>query len=144
VGVLKIDHVGIAVADLESAVRTYTKLLGRDPSHRQRLEQDGIEAIMFELGDSRVELLGAIREDSKIANFLAKHGGGLHHVAYGVDDVAESLRAFSAMGLQLLDHDPRPGAAGRLVAFLHPSAADGVLTELCQPVEQAAPEAGRK
>jgi methylmalonyl-CoA epimerase len=139
VGILKIDHVGIAVADLESAVRTYTKLLGRDPSHRQRLERDGIEAVMFELGDSRVELLGAMREDSKISNFLAKRGGGLHHVAYGVENVAESLQQFSAMGLQVLDHQPRPGAAGRLVAFLHPTAADGVLTELCQPLEHVEP-----
>jgi methylmalonyl-CoA/ethylmalonyl-CoA epimerase len=135
VGVLKIDHVGIAVADLEASVETYTKLLGRDPSHRQHVEQDGIEAVMFEVGESRIELLGATRDASKISNFLAKRGGGLHHLAYGVENVAESLQEFSAMGLQLLDHHPRPGAAGRLVAFLHPSAADGVLTELCQPTE---------
>jgi methylmalonyl-CoA/ethylmalonyl-CoA epimerase len=134
-GVLKIDHVGIAVADLDASVATYAKLLGRQPSHRQHVEQDGIEAVMFETGESRIELLGSTREDSKIANFLSKRGGGLHHVAYGVDSVAESLDEFTQMGLQLLDHHPRPGAAGRLVAFLHPSAADGVLTELCQPAE---------
>jgi methylmalonyl-CoA/ethylmalonyl-CoA epimerase len=144
VGILKIDHVGIAVADLNSAVQTYTRLLGRDPSHRQRLESDGIEAVMFELGDSRVELLGAVREASKISNFINKRGGGLHHVAYGVENVAESLQEFSGMGLQLLDHEPRPGAAGRLVAFLHPSAADGVLTELCQPSEASVPQNERE
>jgi methylmalonyl-CoA/ethylmalonyl-CoA epimerase len=138
VGVLKIDHVGIAVTNLESAVQTYTRLLGRGPSHRQRLERDGIEAVMFEVGESRIELLGAIRDDSKISNFLAKRGGGLHHVALGVEDVAASLEEFSQQGLQLLDHHPRPGAAGRLVAFLDPSAADGVLTELCQPMRSPA------
>jgi methylmalonyl-CoA/ethylmalonyl-CoA epimerase len=133
--VLKIDHVGIAVADLDAAVATYVRLLGREPGHRQQVEQDGIEAVMFEVGESRIELLGSTREDSKIANFLSRRGGGLHHVAYGVDSVAESLEEFSQMGLRLLDHHPRSGAAGRLVAFLHPSAADGVLTELCQPTE---------
>ena len=111
---------------------TYERLLDRPAAHRQVVESDGIEAVMFEVGESRIELLGSTREDSKIAGFLAKRGGGLHHVAYGVDDVAASLDDYQAMGLRLLDHAPRPGAAGRLVAFLHPSAADGVLTELCQ------------
>ena len=106
--------------------------------HRQLVESDGIEAVMFEVGESRIELLGSLGEESKIAKFLAKRGGGLHHVAYGVADVQEALDAFAAMGLQLLDERPRKGAAGRLVAFMHPSAADGVLTELCQPDPDAA------
>jgi methylmalonyl-CoA/ethylmalonyl-CoA epimerase len=134
----KIDHVGIAVRDLEAAVGAYTRLTGVEPAHRQRVESDGIEAVMFEVGESRIELLGSTRDDSKIANFLAKRGGGLHHVAYGVRDVQESLDHFAALGLELLDACPRRGAAGRLVAFLHPSAAGGVLTELCQPDPQAA------
>jgi methylmalonyl-CoA/ethylmalonyl-CoA epimerase len=134
----KIDHVAIAVPDLDAAVAAYQRLTGTPPSHRQVVESDGIEAVMFEVGESRIELLGSTRDDSKIANFLAKRGGGLHHVAYGVRDVQASLDAFSALGLQLLDAHPRRGAAGRLVAFLHPSAADGVLTELCQPDPEAA------
>ena len=129
----KIDHVGIAVPDLDVAVASYERLTGRAPAHRQAVESDGIEAVMFEVGESRIELLGSTRADSKIANFLAKRGGGLHHVAYGVADVQESLDHFAALGLKLLDTCPRRGAAGRLVAFLHPSAAAGVLTELCQP-----------
>jgi methylmalonyl-CoA/ethylmalonyl-CoA epimerase len=129
----KIDHVGIAVADLDAAVNAYTRLTGTPPAHRQVVESDGIEAVMFEVGESRIELLGSTRADSKIANFLAKRGGGLHHVAYGVKDVQASLDDFAGIGLQLLDTCPRRGAAGRLVAFLHPSAAAGVLTELCQP-----------
>lgn len=129
----KIDHVGIAVGDLEAAVETYTRLSGRGPAHRSRVESDGIEAAMFEVGESRIELLGSTREDSKIANFLRRRGNGIHHVAYGVADVQASLDQYVELGMRLLDTCPRPGAAGRLVAFLHPSAADGVLTELCQP-----------
>jgi methylmalonyl-CoA/ethylmalonyl-CoA epimerase len=88
---------------------------------------------MFEVGESRIELLGSLGPDSKIANFLAKRGGGIHHVAYGVADVQQTLDRLAAEGTQLLDTAPRPGAGSRLVAFLHPRAAAGVLTELCQP-----------
>ncbi|GAC1570352.1 MAG: methylmalonyl-CoA epimerase [Candidatus Dormibacteria bacterium] len=129
----KIDHVGIAVTDLDEAVTVYARLCGRPPSHRQLVEPDGIEAVMFEIGESRIELLGSTRSDSRIAGFLAKRGGGLHHVAYGVADVQASLDEYAGAGMRLLDSCPRIGAAGRLVAFLHPSAAAGVLTELCQP-----------
>jgi methylmalonyl-CoA/ethylmalonyl-CoA epimerase len=133
----KIDHVGIAVRDLDAAVAAYEQLTGTSPAHRQRVESDGIEAVMFEVGESRIELLGSTRDDSKIAGFLSKRGGGLHHVAYGVADVQAALDRFADMGLQLLDSCPRRGAAGRLVAFMHPSAAAGVLTELCQPDAEA-------
>ena len=132
-----IDHVGIAVSDLDSAVAAYERLTDSTPGHRDRVDSDGIEAVMFEVGGSRIELLGSTRPDSKIANFLAKRGGGLHHVAYAVDDVQESLDRLGGLGLRLLDTCPRRGAAGRLVAFLHPSAAGGVLTELCQPDPEA-------
>ena len=134
----KIDHVGIAVGDLDAAVAAYERLLGRAPTHRQVVESEGIEAVMFEVGESRIELLGSTGPASKIARFLEKRGNGLHHVAYGVDDVQEALDQYTAAGLATLDTCPRRGAAGRLVAFLHPSAADGVLTELCQPDPAAA------
>jgi methylmalonyl-CoA/ethylmalonyl-CoA epimerase len=128
-----IDHVGIAVPNIEGAVIAYRRLLGREPSHRQVVESDGIEAVLFEVGESRIELLGSTGPDSKIAGFLEKRGGGLHHVAYGVDDVQAALDSYIGLGLPTLDTCPRLGAGGRLVAFLHPSAAVGVLTELCQP-----------
>ena len=128
----RIDHVGIAVRDLDAAVAAYTRLLGRSPTHRQVVSSDGIEAVMFEVGESRVELLGSTGPGSKIAGFLERRGGGLHHVAYGVDDVQSALDDYIGMGMETLDTCPRQGAAGRLVAFLHPSAAAGVLTELCQ------------
>ena len=139
----KIDHVGIAVADLDAAVAVYTRLCGGAPGHRQVVEPDGIEAVMFEVGESRIELLGSTRADSRIAGFLAQRGSGLHHVAYGVADVQASLDEYAGAGMRLLDSCPRPGAAGRLVAFLHPSAAAGVLTELCQPDLRANGEAQR-
>ena len=129
---------GIAVPDIDAAVEAYIRLLGRPPSHRQVVESDGIEAVMFEVGESRVELLGSTGPGSKIAGFLERRGGGLHHVAYGVDDVQEALDQYTGQGLRTLDSCPRRGAAGRLVAFLHPSAAVGVLTELCQPDPDAA------
>jgi len=134
----RIDHVGIAVADLDVAVAAYERLTGSAPAHRQVVASDGIEAVMFEVGESRIELLGSTGPESKIAGFLAKRGSGLHHVAYGVDDVQASLDHFAELGLHLLDTCPRRGAAGRLVAFLHPSAASGVLTELCQPDQENA------
>ena len=133
-----IDHVGIAVADLELAVAAYERLTGSAPTHRQLVASDGIEAVMFEVGESRIELLGSTGPESKIAGFLTRRGSGLHHVAYGVDDVQATLDHFAALGLQLLDTCPRQGAAARLVAFLHPSAAAGVLTELCQPDQENA------
>ncbi len=127
---------GIAVADLDVAIATYERLTGSTPVHRQVVASDGIEAVMFEVGELRIELLGSTGPESKIAGFLARRGSGLHHVAYGVDDVQASIDHFAELGLQLLDTCPRRGAAGRLVAFLHPSAAGGVLTELCQPDQE--------
>jgi methylmalonyl-CoA/ethylmalonyl-CoA epimerase len=132
----RIDHVGIAVSNLDAAVAAYEQLTGTLPTHRQTVASDGIEAVMFEVGESRIELLGSTGPESKIASFLAKRGNGLHHVAYGVDDLQASLDQYAALGLRLLDTCPRQGAAGRLVAFLHPSAGGGVLTELCQVDEE--------
>jgi methylmalonyl-CoA/ethylmalonyl-CoA epimerase len=128
----KIDHIGVAVPDIEAAIEAYTQLFGVGPSHREVVESDGVETVMFEVGESRIELLGATGPDSKIAGFLAKRGGGIHHVAYGVEDVQVSLDRLAAQGLHLLDTRPRKGAGGKLVGFVHPKAVSGVLTELCQ------------
>jgi methylmalonyl-CoA/ethylmalonyl-CoA epimerase len=134
----KIDHIGIAVPDLDAAATAYAQLFGVQPSHREVVESDGVETVMFEVGESRIELLGSLGPDSKIAKFLEKRGGGIHHVAYGVADVQELLDRLAADGTQLLDTAPRKGAGGRLVAFVHPKAAAGVLTELCQADPEAA------
>ena len=129
----KIDHIGIACPDLDAAVASYRQILGVEPSHREAVESDGVETVMFEVGESRVELLGSLGPHSQIARFLEKRGGGIHHVAYGVDDVQGTLDRLAAEGVSLLDTAPRKGAGGRLVAFVHPKALGGVLTELCQP-----------
>jgi methylmalonyl-CoA/ethylmalonyl-CoA epimerase len=134
----KIDHIGVAVADLDAAVASYRTLFGIEPSHREIVESDGVETVMFEVGESRIELLGSLGPDSKIAGFLEKRGGGIHHVAYGVDDVQANLDRLAAQGVKLLDTRPRPGAGGKLVAFVHPKAVGGVLTELCMDGPAAA------
>jgi methylmalonyl-CoA/ethylmalonyl-CoA epimerase len=138
----KIDHIGVAVPDIEVAIEAYTQLFGVGPSHREVVESDGVETVMFEVGESRIELLGATGPDSKIAGFLARRGGGIHHVAYGVEDVQVSLDRLAAQGLQLLDTRPRRGAGGKLVGFVHPKAVSGVLTELCQDDPAAAAHGG--
>ena len=134
----KIDHIGVAVTDLDAAVESYRQLFGVEPSHREVVESDGVETVMFEVGESRIELLASLGPESKIAGFLARRGGGIHHVAYGVEDVRADLDRLAADGVALLDREPRHGAGGKLVAFVHPKAVGGVLTELCQPDPAAA------
>ncbi len=134
-----IDHVGIAVTDGDAGVATYTRLIGRGPVHRERVDRDGVEAVMFEAGDSFIELLIPTRGDSAISRFLATRGDGLHHIAYRVDDVQAVLDEQRAAGARLLDTCPRSGANRRMVAFMHPSAAMGVLTELCMSAVETGP-----
>ncbi|HVC40115.1 MAG TPA: methylmalonyl-CoA epimerase [Candidatus Dormibacteraeota bacterium] len=131
-GPAAIDHVGLAVAHLEAAVAFYEQLLGVPPSHREDVPQDGVRAAFFELGQSSLELLGSTREDSSVARFLERRGPGLHHLAYRVADIEAELRNWRQRGAELIDQQGRPGARGRLVAFIHPKSAGGVLTELCQ------------
>jgi methylmalonyl-CoA/ethylmalonyl-CoA epimerase len=128
----QIDHVGIAVSDMDAAIAQYQLLLGVSPSVRRVMEKDGIEAVMLDLGSTHVELLAATRDDSAISKFLASRGEGMHHVAYRVDDIRAALAEARAQGAQLLDQQPRVGVMGHLVAFIHPRAALGVLTELVE------------
>ncbi|MGA7171992.1 MAG: methylmalonyl-CoA epimerase [Candidatus Dormiibacterota bacterium] len=132
VGPAAIDHVGLAVADLELAVAFYQRLLGAPPSHREEVPQDGVTAVFFDLGQSSLELLGSTRSDSSLARFLERRGEGLHHLAYLVSDIEAELSQWRSRGAELVDDHGRPGARGRLVAFIHPKSAGGVLTELCQ------------
>ena len=127
-----IDHVGIAVEDLEEAVRTYTDLLGAEPAHRERVESQGVEEVMFRSGESFVQLLGALGPDTPVGRFLSKRGPGVHHVAYRVDDVAATLESLRGAGVSLVDETPRPGSRGTTIAFVHPRAFLGVLVGLVQ------------
>lgn len=125
-----IHHVGVAVADLDEAVRTYERLFGGRVEHRARVEDQGVEAASMRVGDSRVELLAALGDDTPVGKFIAKRGPGMHHVAYEVDDVAAALAELAEQGAELIDVVPRAGLFGLEVAFVHPDSVHGILSEV--------------
>jgi methylmalonyl-CoA/ethylmalonyl-CoA epimerase len=127
---LAIHHVGMAVEDLDEAVRTYERLFGAMVEHRATVEDQGVEAASLRLGEGRVELMRSLGADTPVGRFLAKRGPGMHHVAYEVADLPAALRHLSTQGAELIDESPRPGLFGLQVAFVHPDAAHGVLSEL--------------
>jgi methylmalonyl-CoA epimerase len=127
---LRIHHLGVAVADLDEAVGTYQRLFGGSVEHRGTLEDQGVQAVSMRLGESRVELMGSLGEETPVGKFLAKRGPGMHHVAYEVDDLSGALRDLSDRGAELIDEEPRSGLFGLQVAFVHPDAVHGVLAEL--------------
>jgi methylmalonyl-CoA/ethylmalonyl-CoA epimerase len=130
--ILGLDHVGIAVEDLEEAVELYRGRLGAEPSHRERVDQQGVEEVLFPAGSSYIQLLGSLGPETPVGRFLGKRGPGVHHVAYRVDDVAEELERFRTGGAKLIDDTPRPGSRNTLIAFVHPASMGGVLVELVQ------------
>lgn len=130
--ILDIDHVGIAVEDLEGSVERYRRTLGVEPSHRERVEDQGVEEVLFPVGTSFIQLLGSLGADTPVGRFLATRGPGVHHVAYRVDDVAASLAHLRGQGVRLVDEVPRRGSRDTLIAFVHPKEMGGVLIELVQ------------
>jgi len=127
-----IDHVGIAVEDLEASVEAYRRLLAVEPAHRERVEDQGVEEVLFAVGTSFIQLLGALGPDTPVGRSLATRGPGLHHVAYRVDDIDASLAHLRTEGARLVDEAPRRGSRGTMIAFVHPTAMGGVLVELVQ------------
>jgi methylmalonyl-CoA/ethylmalonyl-CoA epimerase len=127
-----IDHVGIAVEDLDAAVAQYGRLLGVEPAHRERVRDQGVEEVLFAAGSSYIQLLGALGPDTPVGRSLASRGPGLHHVAYRVDDIEASLAHLRAEGARLVDETPRLGSRNTMIAFVHPVAMGGVLVELVQ------------
>lgn len=125
-----IHHIGVAVADLDEAVSTYARLLGATVEARETIASQGAEAVALHVGEGRVELLAPLEDDTPIGRFLARRGPGMHHVAYEVEDLHAELARLDGEGVQLVDREPRPGLYGLQVAFLHPDAVHGVLTEL--------------
>ena len=125
-----IHHVGVAVADLDEAVRTYERLFGGRLEHRARVENQGVEVASMRVGESRVELLAALGDDTPVGKFIAERGPGMHHVAYEVDDVASALVELAEHGAELIDLTPREGLFGLQVAFVHPASVHGVLSEV--------------
>jgi methylmalonyl-CoA epimerase len=128
-----VHHLGFAVNDLEEAVSTYGRLFGATLEHRDRLEQQGVEAAAVLVGDGRIELLAPTGDDTPVGRFLARRGPGMHHVAYEVDDVRATLDRLERSGAELIDHAPRRGLYGLQVAFVHPESVHGVLTEVVRP-----------
>lgn len=130
----KIEHIGIAVGNLESAENTYSKLLNVKPYKREVVESEGVSTSFFMCGESKIELLEATNPDSPIAKFVAKKGEGIHHIAYAVKDIKSEMQRLKNEGFTLLNEEPKKGADNKLVAFLHPKSANGVLVELCQEI----------
>lgn len=128
----RIDHVGYAVSNLEEAVRYHERLYGAEVAHRERMERDGVDEALLAVGDSYIQLLAPTRPDSPVGRFLARNGPGVHHVGYGVADVAATLEDLKELGVRVVDDHPRPGSRGCTVAFLHPKGAMGVLVELVE------------
>jgi methylmalonyl-CoA/ethylmalonyl-CoA epimerase len=131
----QIDHVGVAVDDLDAAIALHEDAYGMALAHREVVEEQGVEAVLLDVGMSHVELLRPLQPDTAVGRFLASRGPGLHHVAYRVDDIEAALADLRDRGLRLIDETPRVGIRDSRVAFVHPQSAGGVLTEIVQPAE---------
>jgi methylmalonyl-CoA/ethylmalonyl-CoA epimerase len=131
----RIDHIGVAVDDLDTALKLYAELLGMPVVHRETVTEQGVDAVLLDVGENHVELLAPLGPDTPVGRFLTKKGPGLHHVAYQVTDIEATLSALKAAGTRLIDETPRVGIRGSRVAFVHPASTGGVLTEIVQPAE---------
>jgi methylmalonyl-CoA/ethylmalonyl-CoA epimerase len=129
----RVDHIGVAVEDLDAAIALHEEVYGMAVAHREVVEEQGVEAVLLDVGENHVELLRPLDGETPVGRFLSKRGPGLHHVAYQVSDVQATLDALRDRGLRLIDEAPRIGIRGSRVAFLHPDSSGGVLTEIVQP-----------
>jgi len=126
----KIEHIGIAVKNLDASNELFSKLFGKEHYKIEAVEREGVKTSFFMMGDTKIELLAASREDSAIAKFIEKRGEGVHHIAYAVDDIHAEMHRLASAGFQLLNSEPLPGADNKLICFLHPKTTNGVLVEL--------------
>jgi methylmalonyl-CoA/ethylmalonyl-CoA epimerase len=131
----RIDHMGVAVEDLDAAIKLYERSFEMELVHRETVESQGVEAVLLDVGEGHIELLAPLGPDTPVGKFLARKGPGIHHVAYSVEDIDEALEKAKAIGLKLIDESPRTGIRGSRVAFVHPAATGSVLTEIVQPAE---------
>jgi methylmalonyl-CoA epimerase len=131
----RIDHIGVAVTDLDAAIALHESTYGMALVHRETITEQGVEAVLLDVGENHVELLSPLGEDTPVGKFLVKRGPGLHHVAYQVPDVQAALDTLREAGARLIDETPRVGIRDSRVAFLHPASSGGVLTELVQPAK---------
>ena len=128
----KIEHLGIAIKNLETSDHLFAKLLGTEPYKQESVEREGVKTSFFMVGDSKIELLEATNEESPIAKFIEKKGEGIHHIAFAVDDIFAEITRLKAEGFVFISEVPKNGADNKLVVFLHPKSTNGVLVELCQ------------
>jgi methylmalonyl-CoA/ethylmalonyl-CoA epimerase len=131
----RIDHIGVAVEDLDAAIALHETTYGMALVHREVVSEQGVEAVLLDVGENHVELLRPLAEDTPVGRFLASRGPGLHHVAYQVPDIEAALAALKSAGARLIDETPRTGIRSSRVAFVHPKSSGGVLTEIVQPAE---------
>ena len=131
----RVDHIGVAVEDIDASLELYERDYGMTLVHREVVEEQGVEAVLLDVGENHIELLAALGPDTPVGRFIAKKGPGMHHVAYQVDDIEATLAALKEAGLRLIDEKPRTGIRNSRVAFLHPKTAGGLLTEIVQPAE---------
>ena len=129
----RIDHIGVAVEDIDAAIELYEGSFEMKLAHREMVESQGVEAVLLDVGEGHVELLAPLGSETPVGKHMAKNGAGLHHVAYAVDDIDATLEKLAAAGLQLIDSEPRVGIRDSRVAFLHPRSTGGVLTEIVEP-----------
>jgi methylmalonyl-CoA epimerase len=129
----RIDHIGVAVEDIDAAIGLYEGSFEMELAHRETVESQGVEAVLLDVGEGHVELLAPLGPETPVGKYLAKNGAGLHHVAYAVDDIDATLEKLAAAGLRLIDSEPRAGIRDSRVAFLHPRSTGGVLTEIVEP-----------
>ena len=133
----RIDHIGVAVEEIDPALDLYEGAFQMRLAHRETVEEQGVEAVLLDVGDGHVELLRPLGPETAVGKFLERKGPGLHHVAYAVDDIDATLEQLAAAGLELIDSEARVGIRGSRVAFLHPRSTGGVLTEIVEPAEGA-------
>ncbi|HEX2435878.1 MAG TPA: methylmalonyl-CoA epimerase [Solirubrobacterales bacterium] len=131
----RIDHVGVAVSDLDAGIALYERTFAMPLAHRERVESQGVEAALLDVGDGHVELLAPLSPDTVVGKFIERRGEGLHHVAYAVDDIDAALGHLKQQGVELIDAEPRRGIRNSRVAFLHPKATGSVLTEIVEPAK---------
>jgi len=129
----RIDHIGVAVEEIDAAIGLYEGSFEMKLAHRETVESQGVEAVLLDVGEGHVELLAPLGPDTPVGKYMAKNGSGLHHVAYAVDDIDAALKKIAAAGIQLIDSEPRVGIRDSRVAFLHPRSTGGVLTEIVEP-----------
>ena len=131
----KIEHIGIAVRDIEAANKLFTKIFNKDSYKSERVESHGVITSFFQIGENKIELVAAANTESPISRYLSKHKEGIHHIAFAVEDIEKEMKRLKKEGIRLLNEPPRNGADNKLICFLHPKDTNGVLIELCQEIK---------